>query len=84
MNANKFKCVSLYHGGLQGLIAICPWDVLFRPTRWWLLKHLCFVVGSPFTPVAFEDSFLADYLTSMVKVWTLRISSSVLLLIKSR
>jgi hypothetical protein len=52
----------------QTLIAICPFDILFLRTRWWLLKRLGLTVGSPFTPVAFEDSFVADYLTSMVKV----------------
>lgn len=58
----------LLAAGMPAAVLLCPFDVLYRPTRLWLLKTLGRIAVTPWYSVTFADNFLCDYLTSMVKV----------------
>ncbi len=49
-------------------VLVCPFNILLRNTRWWLLCKTARVICAPFFSVRFIDFFLADQFTSMVLV----------------
>jgi hypothetical protein len=50
------------------LILLCPFDILLRKTRMWLLRKTGRVITAPFWQVRFIDFYLGDQFTSMVVV----------------
>ncbi|KAM7280641.1 hypothetical protein ACFE04_007775 [Oxalis oulophora] len=48
------------------VILICPFDFLYRPTRYCFLRILRNIVLSPFYKVLLVDFFMADQLTSQI------------------
>jgi hypothetical protein len=50
-------------------ICFMPFDVFFRPTRWYILRTLYKIVTAPFHPVDFKDFYVADQLCSLVNVF---------------
>jgi hypothetical protein len=50
-------------------LAICPFPILFRPTRWYILRTLGKIVTAPFHMVDFKDFYTGDQLTSLVNVF---------------
>ncbi|GAV61488.1 SPX domain-containing protein/EXS domain-containing protein [Cephalotus follicularis] len=47
-------------------LLICPFDILYRPTRYCFLRVLRNIVCSPFYKVLMVDFFMADQLTSQI------------------
>ncbi|CAN1760273.1 Phosphate transporter PHO1 [Linum perenne] len=45
---------------------ICPFDVLYRPTRYYFIRVIRNIVFSPFYKVLMVDFFMADQLTSQI------------------
>ncbi|XP_023527424.1 phosphate transporter PHO1-like isoform X1 [Cucurbita pepo subsp. pepo] len=48
------------------VLLICPFDMFYRPTRYYFLRVFRNTVFSPFYKVLLVDSFLADQLTSQI------------------
>lgn len=46
-------------------ITLCPFNLFYRGSRWWLLETLYRIVTSPLHRVEFRDFFVADQLTSL-------------------
>jgi hypothetical protein len=46
--------VCLAFVGMMAL-AICPFDILFRPTRWYILRTIGRIIAAPFYPIDFKD-----------------------------
>ncbi|XP_004141577.1 phosphate transporter PHO1 homolog 9 isoform X1 [Cucumis sativus] len=51
------------------LIIFCPFDIIFRSSRFFLLRSTFHLVCAPFYKVTLEDFFLADQLTSQVQAF---------------
>ncbi|KNC55618.1 xenotropic and polytropic murine leukemia virus receptor xpr1 [Thecamonas trahens ATCC 50062] len=54
--------------GVLTLLLLCPFRMLHRPTRWWLLTRSLRTISAPFFAVTFADNLIGDYMTSLVKV----------------
>lgn len=48
------------------VLLMCPFDIFYRPTRYYFLRVFRNIIFSPFYKVLFVDSFLADQLTSQI------------------
>ncbi|XP_038891093.1 phosphate transporter PHO1 homolog 9-like isoform X1 [Benincasa hispida] len=51
------------------LILFCPFDIIFRSSRFFLIRSVFRLVCAPFYKVTLEDFFLADQLTSQVQAF---------------
>ncbi|XP_023549609.1 phosphate transporter PHO1 homolog 9-like isoform X1 [Cucurbita pepo subsp. pepo] len=51
------------------LIIFCPFDIIFRSSRFFLIRSAFHLVCTPFYKVTLEDFFLADQLTSQVQAF---------------
>ncbi|XP_022133848.1 phosphate transporter PHO1 homolog 9-like isoform X2 [Momordica charantia] len=51
------------------LIIFCPFDIIFRSSRFFLICSAFHLVCSPFYKVTLQDFFLADQLTSQVQAF---------------
>ncbi|PWA80096.1 SPX domain, EXS [Artemisia annua] len=71
-NTRSYKAVTeLLPLGLVivvGLIAICPFNVFYRSTRYFLLVCIWHCICSPLYTVTLPDFFLADQFTSQVQL----------------
>ncbi|EGC31750.1 hypothetical protein DICPUDRAFT_49995 [Dictyostelium purpureum] len=46
-------------------IVFCPFNIIFRPSRFWLIHTFGRIFSAPFLPVKFKDFFFGDQLTSL-------------------
>lgn len=51
------------------LIIFCPFDIIFRSSRFFLIRSAFHLVCAPFYKVTLQDFFLADQLTSQVQAF---------------
>ncbi|KAJ0263300.1 Phosphate transporter PHO1 4 [Hirschfeldia incana] len=61
------KLIPLFLLALVIAITICPFNILYRPSRFFFLMALFHCIAAPFYTVNFPDFFLADQLTSQVQ-----------------
>ncbi|KAG6578567.1 Phosphate transporter PHO1-like 9, partial [Cucurbita argyrosperma subsp. sororia] len=50
-------------------LIFCPFDILFRPSRFFLIRSAFHLVCAPLYKVSLQDFFLADQLTSQVQAF---------------
>ncbi|XP_022993544.1 phosphate transporter PHO1 homolog 9-like [Cucurbita maxima] len=50
-------------------LIFCPFDILFRPSRFFLVRSAFHLVCAPLYKVSLQDFFLADQLTSQVQAF---------------
>uniref|UniRef100_A0A803L1U2 Uncharacterized protein n=1 Tax=Chenopodium quinoa TaxID=63459 RepID=A0A803L1U2_CHEQI len=48
------------------VVTFCPFNIIFRSSRFFLIKCLCRCICAPFYEVTLADFFLADQLTSQI------------------
>ncbi|KAN0041937.1 hypothetical protein ACTFIV_004491 [Dictyostelium citrinum] len=46
-------------------IVFCPFNIIFRPSRYWLIHTFARIFSAPFLPVKFKDFFFGDQFTSL-------------------